>query len=69
MEPEGVPIYKIVNGEGQLEEGAPCYIKGPLIGRAPPVPNMQQDAFRRNLRAFWPTATSMNELRAPRIID
>ena len=34
-------------------------------GATAPVPNVQQGAFRRNLRAFWPTAISMNEMRAP----
>ena len=34
---------------------------------ATPVPNVQQGAFRRNLRTFWQTAPSMNELMVPRM--
>ena len=33
---------------------------GRPVRRAPPVPIVQQGAFRRNLRAFWPTAPSMS---------
>ena len=54
------------SSRGDRPKRATLLPSGRSAGRAPPVPNVSQGAFRRNLREVWPTAPSMNELRAPR---
>ena len=54
---------------GTASRGRTLLPRGRPVGRAPQVPNVQQGVFKRYLRAIWPTAASMNELRNVRKVS
>ena len=52
-------VFRKSSKRGQPQEGALCYLVTLFrpwrpVGRAPPILNVKQCAFRRNLRAFLP---------------
>ena len=52
--PVTVAFLENRQGGGTIPRGRTLLPWGRPVRRAPPIPNVQQCDFRRNLRAFWP---------------